>query len=342
MSLSLLVLVLVVPLAAVLLLGVAAALGTERTGLHRGALMARWIGLLGGGAVMLGLMYASLSGTWPSGRLGLGALTGVAPLVGAGVLVLAIIAGELTIPAHGSARAGSLVPRTLAGLVPRTALALTALGVLVLLVLLALTSAEGAPDDLGNPGRSLEYSAGLDGGTALVGSTGPFPGSWYTVPAGIAAALLLTLGIAAALVIHRRRPSLDAADALLRSRSLVSVLGAVLVGMSVVTAGFASFAQHAYANAFRNAQDGFGMGSGPVVLDLPAWALPAMSIILVLGILGILTGMLMVCIPAVFARRARTRSARSAPLARSAPAAPSASSAPAAPSAPLTTPGSPS
>lgn len=308
MSASLAFLIMLVPLAAVLLLGLAAWLGTERTGLHRGALAARWIGLLAGGAVMIAMLALSVSGTWPGGRLGLGALTGAAPIVGAGVLILAILIGELTIPAHGAERAGSLVPRSLGSIVPRTAAAITAGTVLLFIGLSAITSRQGSADDLGNPGRSFSYGRVLADGTQVTGSIGPFPGTWYTVPAGAAALLLLVLAVIAILVIHRRRPSLDAADALLRSRSLVSVLGAVVLGLSLVTAAFASFAQHAYRGALLNAAD-LAPEAGPRLLGLPDAAVAAAGAAVVLAFVGSLAGMLMVCIPSVLARGTRTRAA---------------------------------
>ena len=96
---------LVLPLLAIVALLVFATVsGSERTGLHRGALLARWIGLAAAVVLSLAILAISIQGTWPGGRLGVGALTGTALLIGATVLVIAILVGELTLPARSASQ----------------------------------------------------------------------------------------------------------------------------------------------------------------------------------------------------------------------------------------------
>lgn len=110
-------------------------LGVDRTGLHRGALLARWAGVLLGLLVMAALVVVGASGIPASGPLAFGVPAALGPAVGGRVLVLAIAGGELTLPApRTSVRRASLHRRTPGDLVPRPALWLCAItgGVLVL------------------------------------------------------------------------------------------------------------------------------------------------------------------------------------------------------------------
>ena len=123
--LLLLALVLLAPAALVIgLLAYAATAGAERTGLHRGALTARAGGIAAALAVAGAVAGASLSGIWPGGGLGLGALVLPAPLLGGIVLLVAIAIGERSLPADTPRRSASLLPRTATTLLPRAATAL--------------------------------------------------------------------------------------------------------------------------------------------------------------------------------------------------------------------------
>lgn len=284
---------LVLPLLAVAALLVYATISSsERTGLHRGALLARWIGAVAAVVLTIGIVALSLQGTWPSGRLGLGALTGTSLLIGVTALVLAILVGELTLPARSaSQRYGLLAPRDSRALVSRPALMNAAVSATALIAYALFTTAVASPDDQGRPGRSLAHT-GVDGFTS--GAYGPFPGQWYTVPVLVALGVLALTGIGALVIVVRRRPSADPHDLLLRRRSVTSLLGAIAVGTGLTAQ---VLAMHGLLGFLRVAQPEYQemvLGVAGTVISVA---------VAIVGLLSAVLGAVMVCVPAAIARR---------------------------------------
>lgn len=280
------------PLILVLVLLVLATLpGARRTGLHTGALIARWVGILTGAAAICLTIGASISGTWPGGRLGLGALTAAAPLIGATVLVIAILIGELTLPApRSSTRYGLLVPRDRRTISSQLASITACLGVLALAGYAVFTSLVAVPDTEGRPGRALAHT-GIDGFSA--GAYGPFPGQWYTLPVLVCLAVLVAAAVGAITLVVRRRPSADPQDILLRRRSVTSLLGAVAVGAGLTAQGLSAYGLMGF---LRIAQ--------PDYVE-QALGFAGMAASLAVGMIGLviaLLGAVMVCLPAAIAR----------------------------------------
>lgn len=280
----LLLLMLIAPiLLLVAVLVAAGALGTDRTGLHRGALLARWAGFLLGILVLGLLVGAGARGVPASGPLAYGALAALAPAAGGLVLVLAIAVGELTLPAPTTAvRRASLRRRTLGDLVPRAALVLSALaaGVLVLVTVVSTT--------LTTSGRFFStMQVGADGSIHRTLAS-PFPGAHYTVPIWLGLLLLVTGAVLVLRLIHRRRPSDDPRDILLRRRSSASVLGAVVLACALTLVPVAGMMAMPLASA-----SGQGMG--------PALALAGIGALV--GLAAVPAGLVMVVFPEVIARR---------------------------------------
>lgn len=284
---------LVLPLLAIVALLVFATIsGSERTGLHRGALLARWIGLAAAVVLSLAILAISIQGTWPGGRLGVGALTGTALLIGATVLVIAILVGELTLPARSaSQRYGLLVPRDSRALVSRPALLNAGISVIALIGYCLFTTSVASPDDQGRPGRSLTHT-GVDGFTG--GTYGPFPGQWYTVPVLVVLAAALLVSVVALVIVVRRRPSADQHDLLLRRRSVTSLLGAVAVGAGLTGQGLA---MHGLLGFLRMAQPEYQ----EMVLGVTGTVISVA--VAIVGLLSAVLGAVMVCMPAAVARR---------------------------------------
>lgn len=115
----------------------------------------------------------------------------------------------------------------------------------MLLGLLTVTTATGAPDDLGRPGRTLLLGCG----PGLQQGHGPWPGSFYSVPlAALVVTGLIAAGAALRVVARRPRTGADpgavAADDALRQRAAQTITGACgilialpLAGTCLVTAG---------------------------------------------------------------------------------------------------------
>ena len=98
------------------------------------------------------------------------------------------------------------------------------------------TTAVGRPDDLGRAGRSLTVACGVD--TTV--SQGPWPGSYYTAPLGIAvAAGLLVAGIALSRVVNRPRDGDAVADDVARHASGTAIVAACGLVVSIPLAGLA-------------------------------------------------------------------------------------------------------
>lgn len=168
----------------------------------------RAVGLLVGlaaGALLLGL-----GESWDA----LGRITALAPAaLGTGVL-LGTIVGELTArPAVGIRRSAAVETRSVRDVLPRVRGAVLGVTLLVLAGFLALGTAWGSADDLGRGGRAFAVACTrvVDGVAAAVTSTsGPWPGSFYTVPLALAFAVFaVVVGAALRAVVRRPRPPLE-------------------------------------------------------------------------------------------------------------------------------------
>lgn len=204
---------------------------------HRHTL--RW--RLGGLAAAVGVPLLLVTGVLPlpvDSAPGLGRGLAVAPALGSVLFLLGVVVGELTAPrARTRQRTATLETRRVTDVLPARMAAVVGTGVLLLTALLTATSAAGAPDDLGRPGRALAATCPVDGSGALASSSvGPWPGTFYAVPiaAGIVATALITL---TGLVVVARRPRPGAAaatlDTLLRrqaARNLLLAVGVVAFG----------------------------------------------------------------------------------------------------------------
>lgn len=286
-------------LGAVILIGLilAMTLGTERTGLHPRAIAARWVGFSLGLLVMVALVM--LPGSRPLGidRLSLGVPAMLGPVVGAAVLLLALVIGELTMPPADQRRYGSLVARRAASLLPPGAILIVSLALASFAAITVAGSVLGSPDDRGHEGRELAVV--LRGGE-VAATAGPFPGTWYAVPAGVAMVGLLLLAVLAILVVTRRRSSDDGADALLRRRTAVAVLGAVSIPAGILALGF-SLAAGGALGSLRATVVGEGERWTPPgglhALEILVWVCGP------IGLVTALAGAVMACCPALLARR---------------------------------------
>src|SRR5689334_3750806 len=194
------------------------------------------------GGVITGLAVGGAAAG--SGALGRGFLL-AAPVFGLCVLT-GVVAGELTVrPPGGRTRAAVLEVRRVRDYLPRR-LTTAVLGAAVALAsLAAVTTATAVPDHLGRAGRWLQLACG----PGLVQTSGPWAGSFYTLPlAVLVAAGLVAAGGALHAVVGRARTGTDpgtvAADDALRRRAAWTVTGACgilvavpLAGLCVVSAG---------------------------------------------------------------------------------------------------------
>ncbi len=146
MALPLILLILALPLLAAvgIALLILAVVRPEATGLDRRQLGVRWAG------IALGLLTAVLllAASDLPGRLGLGALAGTAPLLGAAVLIAVVLVGErrLAGPLRSTRRA-SLRPPGAVEVLPRLTTAFTLVAVVGLLMLMISASLLSSPVD---------------------------------------------------------------------------------------------------------------------------------------------------------------------------------------------------
>lgn len=210
----------------------------------------RWIG------VGLGVVAAAV--TESLGTLGRG------PMLAAPVLALATVGGvavgewraaRLAAVGTDTPREALLETRRLRTYLPR-ALSIAVAGAAVVLAALATsTTLIADADDLGRSGRALAFTCTGGGGeqagsgaydslSVVVGSTGPFPGSFYTAPLAIVVlAGLALVGVALLRVLRRPRQVRDPLeDDALRARSATAVVASFGVLVSTPLAGVAAFA----------------------------------------------------------------------------------------------------
>lgn len=211
----------------------------------------RWIG------VGLGAVAAAVTA-------GLGTL-GRGPMLAAPVLALATVGGvavgewraarAVAGDTTGAPREALLETRRLRTYLPRALSIAVAVAAVVLAALATSTTLIADADDLGRGGRSLAFTCTGGGGESagsgayssvslIAGSTGPFPGSFYTAPLAIVLlAGLVLVGVALLRVLRRPRQVHDPLeDDALRTRSATAVVAAFGVLVSTPLAGVAAFA----------------------------------------------------------------------------------------------------
>lgn len=301
---SLLAPLLLVPLLLLGLLGlllVVTLVRPDATGLDRLQLRARWVGMGMGGVVAVALLLT----TALPGRLGLGALAGTAPLLGALVLVIAVMVGERSlVPPLGATRRAGLEPHGAREVLPRAVTAGALLSVLVVVGLMIMTSLLAAPDDLGRAGRSVGAGGTAADGTRLDAAAGPYPGSWSTVPAAIALVILVLVAVLALRRIVSRRTGDVPRDLLARRRSAAAVLGAVMLGVGLLGIAFAALALAATSSVLAAlAADGV-VAPGAIRASVPAGV-----VALLVSAVASVWGGVLVLAPGLAARRDTSRRA---------------------------------
>lgn len=230
-------------------------------GLAAGLVGAGWLASLGAGGLGRWMLLAPMA-------LGIGALAGTA-------------IGELTARSpRGLTRSATLRPRTIAATVPRASWAQAGRGLGLVTVVLSIGGALGGPDDLGRAGRALTrvcVQGAADGSGRVTSSRGPWPGSYYAVPAALAlgAVVLLAL-LALALIVRRQRPSAEdaALDDQLRRWSAMSVLRACSATF-LLTAAPLALAQGLMLTSFGNCRAWFDLPLGFSLLALGVLSLLA-------------------------------------------------------------------
>jgi len=202
-----------------------------------------WLRTVSGRARWTGLWVGALVCVWIGvvGHLGLGLL--LAPAVFAVVQILGLIAGEglirNAVRTPGTAvlerrEVRDYLPRGLVGCVAAASVLLV--GTLTSTTLLAATWKVG-----GAAGRVYVYDQVVDG--VVVGtSRSPWPGSFYSIPAGVVLLVVFALaGVGLVLAVGRPRdgsdPQIRQADDAARSRVVESVVAAVGVAVATMLAG---------------------------------------------------------------------------------------------------------
>jgi hypothetical protein len=235
-----------------------------------------------GAAVGLGVAAAVYVGATQPGNSspgGLGITALLVPITFGVAHTVVLGVGELTWPRpHGEVRRARLVHRGLLDAAPgrlvRVGGAAAALTVVTLL---------GGALLAGDDGRNFRWSSGDYGGAA-----GPFPGSFYGLPAGLGL-LLLSLLAVAVLRLVANRPAVATADerieTALRRASAHRVLR-VAVGVPLFVSGGLLFVG---GNALHSAATSSG---GSPFLG------PVGACVAVLGIASMLAGVVVCCLPA--------------------------------------------
>lgn len=213
------------------------------------------------GGVGFGVVLAVT--TLALGELGRGPLL-AAIAFGLGVLAGIVVGESLVRAPRGSLRRASLQPRSIRAYLPRVPTMLVVTATALLIVLMIVTTAAGSADDLDRAGRSLNYAD-----TTQSATSGPWPGSYYTVPAAIVL-VIAAIVVILTLVKIARRPAAESADADLAQRrsSADSVVAAWGVTVGVPLIGFSLTAAGAL----------LGIGLAPGWWRVAGWALLALVI----------------------------------------------------------------
>lgn len=183
-----------------------------------------------------GIMVGSVGAfvTVRFGPSGLGDLL-FAPVFGVGVLAGTLV-GELTTPApSGETRRAALRVRRARDYLPRVLGPIVAVSAFVLLVLAAVTTAVGGPE-LGGRMLRCTTAAGLE--TA----TGPWPGSYFTVPGLTVVVAGLVLAAAVLRRVARRPAVATEPDDEVRRHSAEAITAASGLLVLVPLLGIARFA----------------------------------------------------------------------------------------------------
>lgn len=301
---SLLAPLLLVPLlllALLIVLVVVTLVRPDATGLDRLQLRTRWIGTGIGVLVAVALLLT----TALPGRLGLGALAGTAPLLGAAVLVLAVLLGERAlVPPLGATRRAALEPHGVREVLPRAATAGALLSVLVVGGHMVMTSLLATPDDLGRAGRSVGAGGVTGDGARLEAAAGPYPGSWSTVPAALALVVLVLVAVLALRRIVSRRTGDVPRDLLARRRSAAAVLGSVMLGVGLLGIAFAAVALSATTNVVTSLATNGADTPGTLRASIPADV-----VALLVSAVAAVWGGVLVLAPGLAARRDTSRRA---------------------------------
>jgi hypothetical protein len=201
---------------------------------HRQAAGWRWAGL-GLGVVVAAMTTATAS----FGLHNLGAM--LSPTVFGLCVIAGVIVGELrAIPRRTGVRTAALRTRTVGDYLPRRLSGVVATSALGLGALLVTTTLMGSADDQGRAGRFLFRQCSPERSVA----SGPWPGSFYSVPLAIAVMVgLLGAAVALRTVVLRPRSGanadLVAVDDVLRRRSAEAVVAATGVMVAASLSGVA-------------------------------------------------------------------------------------------------------
>ncbi len=214
----------------------------------------RWAGI--------GLGVVLAVGTVAAGDLDRGPL--LASVVFSLGALAGILTGELLVrPQHGTQRRATVQPRLVKVYRPRILGRVVTAATATLIVLMIATTAGGSADDQQHAGRWLTYRDAIQSA-----SHGPWPGSYYSIPAAIAL-LVAGMGTAVVLVTIARRPATAdrEADDAQRRRSAETVTAAWGMAVSVSLVGFCLTAASAL----------IGIAVAPLWWRVAGWSLLALA-----------------------------------------------------------------
>ncbi len=159
---------------------------------------------------------------------------------------------------------------------PRPLAVTSVASAVVLAGVIAFTSSVASADDLGRAGRSMAYRC-RNATVCDDGSFGPWPGSFYTVPAMIGLVLALALTAAALTAAVRRprnggEPIVAAVDDAIRRQSISTAVASALLASAGTLAGL-----------------GLSAGSGLLehAAEGPDWFVPVGVLLTFAGLLGL-------------------------------------------------------
>jgi hypothetical protein len=203
---------------------------------HRKAVGWRWAGL------GLGVAAAAVTAVTASAELyNIGAM--LAPTVFGLCVIGGVVVGELTtIPRRQGLRTAAIETRTVGRYLPRRLGGLVAASAVGLGALLVTTTLMGSADAEGRAGRFLVRWCTPSRSVGV--SSGPWPGSFYSVPLGIAVVIgILGAAVALRTVVLRPRSGSDldfvAVDDVQRRQSAEAVVAATGVMVAVSLSGVA-------------------------------------------------------------------------------------------------------